>query len=247
MSAVIEARNLSHRFGEQEVLQPINLKIEEGDFVALLGPSGCGKSTFLRLVAGLLPVTAGELNVKHRSPGEIAFVFQDAHLLPWRRVTENISLPHEMLSTNPKLIKERVGESLELVGLTDFAEAYPHQLSGGMKMRVSLARALVTHPKLLLLDEPFAALDEVTRTHLDEELRQIWKKTGITILFVTHSLLEASFLANRLLVFSPRPAQIIWDKQTPLGDVRNRSLKTDATFISLLNELTDVFERGSHS
>ena len=196
-----------------QALRDLNLEISRGgQFVSIVGPSGCGKSTFLRLVAGLDEPTSGELRVEGHDPLGLAFVFQDATLLPWRSVAHNITLPLEL---RREAAAERVAQTLELVGLTDFAAAYPAQLSGGMRMRVSIARALVTRPQILLLDEPFGALDEITRQRLNEELLRLWQEDHWTSLFVTHNVSEAVFLSQRVLVMSARPGRILADIPIP--------------------------------
>lgn len=220
-----------------EVVRQLNLQINSGDFVALLGPSGCGKSTLLRLIAGLEPLSSGRIESQAK---EIGYVFQEPHLLPWRNLSENIALPLELKKLAASEKKKAVESTLELVGLSDFAAAFPNQLSGGMKMRVSLARALVCKPDLLLLDEPFAALDEFTRTHLDEELRRIWMETGVTILFVTHSVSEAAFLANRQIVFSRRPAAVIFDETNTPG-------ASEVALVPIRQRLRQEIERAQHS
>lgn len=197
--------------GGVEAVAPMDLSIRAGEFVAMIGPSGCGKSTLLRMIAGLESPTTGSMIREQRIGNEIAYVFQDAHLLPWRRVLANVSLPLELAGVG-RHERERVArDMLQQVGLSGFERRYPAQLSGGQRMRVSLARAMVTHPRLLLLDEPFAALDEITRQQLDEWLRDLWCKRGMTVLFVTHSIAEATFLADRAIVFTPRPARIVID------------------------------------
>ena len=200
---LVVAEGLAKQFPSGvEALRDLNLEISRGQFVSIVGPSGCGKSTFLRLVAGLDAPTSGELRVDGHDPLGLAFVFQDATLLPWRSVAHNITLPLELRREDAD---ERVAQTLALVGLTDFAAAYPAQLSGGMRMRVSIARALVTRPQILLLDEPFGALDEITRQRLNEELLHLWQEDRWTGLFVTHNVSEAVFLSQRVLVMSARP------------------------------------------
>jgi NitT/TauT family transport system ATP-binding protein len=194
-----------------EALRDVSLHIGEGEFVALLGKSGCGKSTLLRLIAGLdapggggLVWSAGE----KPKPGEIGYVFQDATLLPWASAADNVWLPLRLAGVSRAASASRVQQALARVGLAEFANAKPRQLSGGMRMRVSLARALVTAPRLLLMDEPFAALDEFTRHRLQADLRAVWGETGCTIVFVTHSIQEAAFLAGRIVLMSPQPGRI---------------------------------------
>jgi NitT/TauT family transport system ATP-binding protein len=193
-------------------LQGISMQVEKGEFVSLLGASGCGKSTLLRLVSGLTPATSGRVTVNGMTPVNarelISFIFQDATLLPWRTVERNVGLGLELEHAARALRKEKVAKMLALVGLTHVAQSYPRQLSGGMKMRVSIARALVSRPRILLLDEPFAALDEMSRDRLNEELLRLYLEHHWTVLFVTHSVAEAVFLSTRIVVLAPHPGRI---------------------------------------
>ena len=218
-----------------QALHGLDLEISRGQFVSIVGPSGCGKSTFLRLVAGLDAPTGGELRVEGHDALGLAFVFQDATLLPWRSVAHNITLPLEL---RREAADERVAQTLELVGLTDFAAAYPAQLSGGMRMRVSIARALVTRPQILLLDEPFGALDEITRQRLNEELLRLWQEDRWTGLFVTHNVSEAVFLSQRVLVMSARPGRILADIPIPFPYPRTPHLRGAAEFIRITSEIS---------
>jgi NitT/TauT family transport system ATP-binding protein len=236
--------------GGVSVLEGLNLDVAASSFVALVGPSGCGKSTLLRLVAGLDPPDAGSISftpplehtVHERAP--IAYVFQDAHLLPWRSVLDNAALPLELTGVARSERRATAREVLEQVGLGDATERYPAELSGGMRMRVSLARALVTRPRLLLLDEPFAALDELTRSRLDDQLRALWRGLGMTVLFVTHSLSEATYLAERAVVLSRRPARIILDRTLELPHERGFALRTEASFAHEVRLLHEALEQG---
>ena len=218
-----------------QALRDLNLEIGRSQFVSIVGPSGCGKSTFLRLVAGLDAPTSGELRVEGHDPLGLAFVFQDATLLPWRSVAHNVTLPLELRHEDAD---ERVAQTLELVGLTDFADAYPAQLSGGMRMRVSIARALVTRPQILLLDEPFGALDEITRQRLNEELLRLWQEDHWTSLFVTHNVSEAVFLSQRVLVMSARPGHILADIPIPFPYPRSAYLRSAPEFIRITNGIS---------
>ena len=222
----------------------LSLSVPEGEFLALLGPSGCGKSTLLRMIAGLDRPTDGAVEV---APGGVGFVFQDAHLLPWRRVIDNVALPLELTGVAGSERADRAAEALDRVGLPDTARMYPAQLSGGMRMRVSLARALVGRPKLLLLDEPFAALDEITRQHLDDLLRDLWQRTGMTVLFVTHSIQEAAYLADRVIVFSRRPARIMLDHPLALPTAREAALRTSPEFAGQARVLFEALQRGERA
>jgi NitT/TauT family transport system ATP-binding protein len=193
-------------------LDPIDLVIREGEFVTLIGPSGCGKSTLLRLIAGLVQPSAGDIRLspEARSAG-LAFVFQNPTLMPWANVERNVRLPLDLSGVERGPAQDKVRHALELVQLTDFAHFYPRELSGGMQMRASIARALVTGPRLLLMDEPFGALDEITRNRLDRDLSELCARENLTVLFVTHSIYEAVFLSSRVLVMSARPGRILED------------------------------------
>ncbi len=207
------------------VIDGIDLRIDAGEFVAILGPSGCGKSTLLRMIAHLSEPSAGR--IVSDAQGQTAFVFQDAHLLPWRNVLDNAALPLELRGIPRAERHDKARAELQQVGLLEALDRYPAELSGGMRMRVSLARALVTEPRLLLLDEPFAALDEITRFHLDVQLRELWQRRGMTVIFVTHSISEAAFLANRAVVLSRRGGRIKLDRQIALPAERDNELRGD--------------------
>ncbi|MBY3023664.1 ABC transporter ATP-binding protein [Rhizobium leguminosarum] len=196
-------------------LSGMSLTVESGEFISLLGPSGCGKSTALRIIAGLGDITAGKIdwpssriNSKGLPEGDIGFVFQEPTLMPWKTVFGNVYLPLKLRGISKAEARGRITEALATVSLQDFADAYPRELSGGMKMRVSIARALVTKPKLLLMDEPFAALDEITRQKLNDDVLRLWKATGITVIFVTHSVFESAYLSNRIVVMKARPGRV---------------------------------------
>ncbi|MDI1481202.1 ABC transporter ATP-binding protein [Polyangium sp. y55x31] len=233
--------------GSGVVLDGLDLDVAAGTFVALLGPSGCGKSTLLRLVAGLDQADGGSVRLLSPDGAErprIAYVFQDAHLLPWRNVVDNAALPLELAGVPRDERRAQALAALQQVGLGDAAARYPAELSGGMKMRVSLARALVTRPSILLLDEPFAALDELTRQRLDDQLRALWLDLGMTVLFVTHSNAEAAYLAERCIVFSRRPARILLDTPIDLPRERHASLRSDPRFARALGPLQDALLAG---
>ncbi len=211
--------HVGRRFpGGTEALRAVDLRLDEADFVALLGPSGCGKSTLLRLIAGLDHPDEGRLDWEGGAPvaGDIGYVFQDATLLPWATVEDNVFLPLRLRGQSRQTAMPAVQAVLQRVGLSGFERARPRQLSGGMRMRVSIARALVTRPRLLLMDEPFAALDEFTRHALQADLLGVWQSAGCTVVFVTHSIYEAAFLAHRIVLMTPRPGRIDREITSPL-------------------------------
>ena len=209
---VYSQSTLKDHFGRlDEALAPLDLDIHAGEIVTLIGPSGCGKSTLLRLLAGLIEASAGVLRrfpAKQAHASRLAFVFQSATLMPWASVEKNVRLPLELARLPMDEANARVENALGLVGLAQYRRLYPRELSGGMQMRVSIARALVTEPRLLLMDEPFGALDEITRNRLDRDLLEVQGRQGLTLVFVTHSLAEAVFLSDRVLVMTPRPGRI---------------------------------------
>lgn len=217
-----------------EALGPLELKVNRGEFVALVGPSGCGKSTALRLVAGLTAPTAGRVRIsrndqKARS-APVGFVFQEPTLMPWTSVRENVRLPLRLSRAPAAEAHARIDEALQRVGLADFAESYPHELSGGMKMRVSLARALVTDPDILLLDEPFAALDEITRFRLNNDLLALWRSLRKTVIFVTHSVFESVYLSQRVVVMTSRPGRIAAEIRIATVEPRAEEFRTSAAY-----------------
>jgi len=212
-------------------LDPVSLAIREREFVTVVGPSGCGKSTLLRLIAGLIQPSAGRVQVSSpaRAAG-IGFVFQSPTLMPWATVERNVRLPLDLQDKRGSEADTQVRRALELVGLREFAHAYPRELSGGMQMRTSIARALVTGPKLLLMDEPFGALDEITRNRLDRDLSDLSAREGLTVLFVTHSIYEATFLSSRVLVMSARPGRIFSDVTMDQPVPRNDAFRSTEAF-----------------
>ena len=231
----VEAKNLSLIFQTADspvtALSAVDLSVARGEFVSFIGPSGCGKTTLLRVIADLERATSGTITVNGVSPEQArlqrayGYVFQAAALYPWRNVLRNVMLPLEIMGLPAPERRARAAKQLELVGLTGFERKYPWQLSGGMQQRVSIARAMALEPALLLMDEPFGALDEITRDHLNEQLLRLWERTGKTVIFVTHSISEAVFLSQRIVVMSPRPGRIleIIDNDLPAGrelDVR---------------------------
>lgn len=220
-------------------LVKVDLVIGAGEMVAVVGPSGCGKSTLLKIIAGLLTPTDGVVDFGGRRP-ETGYVFQDAHLLPWRTSIRNVELFLEVDGVNKRERRDRARAAIELVGLTDFEDSYPAELSGGMKMRVSLARTLATDPQLMLFDEPFAALDEITRNRLNNDLIRLQRDRGVTGVFVTHSIGEAAFLADRVAVMSPAPGRIVGIVEVPFGDDRRAELRTSAEFATVAREVSEI-------
>jgi NitT/TauT family transport system ATP-binding protein len=232
-------------------LKNVSVDIAEGEFMGLLGPSGCGKSTFLRVVADLIAPTSGSVQVLGVTPDtarlrrDIGFVFQDAALLPWRSALQNVELPLEVArgrTKSTKTARATPRELLELVGLKGSEAAYPHELSGGMRQRVSIARALVTDPRILLMDEPFGALDEITRDRLNEELLRVWRELGMTVLFVTHSIYEAAFLAQRVLMLAANPGRVQEIVPVDLPSDRTLSIRETPEFVQLTAKLRRVLE-----
>ena len=222
-------------------LEPIDLAVRQGEFVTIVGPSGCGKSTLLRLIAGLSPSTAGSIVLSEGfSPPRLAYVFQSPTLMPWASVQANVRLPLDLARVPRADADEKTRHALELVGLQEFARSFPRELSGGMQMRVSIARALATEPRLLLMDEPFGALDEITRNRLDREFSELSARENLTVLFVTHSIYEAVFLSSRVLVMSPRPgrvhAEVNIDAPRPRADDFRGTVKF-ATHSAQLSEM----------
>jgi len=213
MTAALELTAVEHQFaGGVLALRDLTLHVAAGQFAALLGPSGSGKSTVLRLLAGLTRPSKGEARVAGaRAAPTISLVFQEPTLMPWASVRANVNLPLRIAGVAADVAEQRVAPLLAAMGLTEFADALPHELSGGMKMRCSIARALVTDPNVLLMDEPFAALDEITRQRLNDDLLALWQRNGFTVLFVTHSVYEAVYLAPRVLVLSARPGHVVAD------------------------------------
>ena len=228
-----------------QALEDVSLDIEKRTITTLLGPSGCGKSTLLRLLSGLDTPTTGSIDWRNGppQPGEIGYVFQNATLMPWASVWENIYLPFRIKGVSRNTASEAIGSAIQLVALNGFEQHRPHQLSGGMQMRVSIARALATSPSLLLMDEPFGALDEITRFRLNDELLQIQSAIGCTIVFVTHSLYEAAYLSDQIAVMSPRPGKIIETRNVSLSS-RESSIRSTAEFAELCGTLSALLSEG---
>ncbi len=253
-SAAISLRDVSVTFaggagGNVEALQGIGLDIQPGEFISLIGPSGCGKSTLLRVVADLLQPTAGAVSLTGKTPQEArqdrdyGMVFQAATLLDWRKVLANIELPLEIMGLDNVERQAKANAMLELVQLSGFSDHYPWQLSGGMQQRVAIARALVFEPSILLMDEPFGALDEMTREHMQMEVLNIWRSTGTTVLFVTHSIPEAVFLSTRVVVMSARPGRITDVIDIDLEHPRRFETREDNRFFQLLTEVREALRR----
>ena len=226
-------------------LGPLDLDVAKGEFVSLLGPSGCGKSTALRLIAGLGAPSAGTVNVSHRANRKdgrhpIGFVFQEPTLMPWASVRENVRLPLKLSHAPATDADSRIEEALAQVGLAEFADAYPRELSGGMKMRVSLARALVTDPDILLLDEPFAALDEITRFRLNNDLLDLWRKLHKTVIFVTHSVFESVYLSQRVTVMTARPGRLASEFRIATVEPRGEAFRTSAEYAGYCREVSSA-------
>lgn len=239
--------------GDVTALQDIALELAPREFVSLIGPSGCGKSTLLRVIADLIPPTHGTVTVNGKSAGQArkdgdyGIVFQDSVLFDWRTVAKNIALPLELLGWDRHRRRERVAEMLDLVELTGFGDHHPWQLSGGMQQRVAIARALAFEPPLLLMDEPFGALDEMTRERLNLELLSVWEKIGGTVVFVTHSISEAVFLSSRVVVMSPRPGRVAGAVDVDLPYPRTVETREAPRFFELVTEVRELLrQRGEH-
>lgn len=253
---VIAARGVSKTYrtsGAEPViaLQNVTLDVQAGEFISLIGPSGCGKSTLLRLIADLITPSQGELKINGKDPHqarldrEYGMVFQAATLYDWRSVTKNVQLPLEIMGYSREQRVQRAQQMLELVELGKFAQHYPWQLSGGMQQRVAIARALSFEPKLLLMDEPFGALDEFTRERMNMELLRIWQQTGITVIFVTHSIAEAVFLSSKIVVMSPRPGRITQIIDNPVPYPRDFDTRETDIFFQKVTEVRELL-RDAH-
>ncbi|MCH7943488.1 MAG: ABC transporter ATP-binding protein [Proteobacteria bacterium] len=251
---VVEIRDLDLIFQTADApvhaLSGIELTIKAGDFVSLIGPSGCGKTTLMRVIADLETPTSGAITVNGVSPEEArrrrayGYVFQAPALYPWRNVLRNVTLPLEIMGMAPQERRRRALDHLELVDLAGFENKFPWQLSGGMQQRVSIARALSFEPDLLLMDEPFGALDEITRDHLNEQLLQLWKKTKKTVVFVTHSIPEAAFLSSRIVVMSPRPGRIIDIIECNLPADRSLDIRETPEFLAIAHRVREGLHAG---
>lgn len=252
--AVVSANDLSLTFetndGPVHALKDVSLDIAEGDFVSFIGPSGCGKTTFLRVVADLEHPTAGTVSVNGMTPEEArqrrayGYVFQAASLLPWRTIENNVAVPLEVMGLSRTEQRERIGRVLELVDLAGFGKKYPWQLSGGMQQRASIARALAFDADLLLMDEPFGALDEIVRDSLNEQLLELWARTKKTVLFVTHSIPEAVYLSTRIVVMSPRPGRVHDVIESTLPAERPLDIRESPEFLKIAHRVRDGLRAG---
>jgi len=251
---VLELRNLTKKIprpGREpfEIFNNINLSVREGEFVSIVGPSGCGKTTMLRVINGLMPHSGGEILLDGKAADEVCdqllmgFVFQGASLLPWRTSLKNVLLGLEGRGGNGQQAEQTAKKFLDLVGLNGFENHYPHELSGGMQQRVNLARALAVNPRILLMDEPFAALDAQTRSFMQLELLRIWAETKKTVIFVTHMIAEAVLLSDRVIVFSHRPGTIRSEFNIPLPRPRDMDIKSNAQFLDLENQIWKQIEQ----
>jgi NitT/TauT family transport system ATP-binding protein len=253
-TSVISAKNLNLTFetndGPVHALKDVSLDIKKGEFVSFIGPSGCGKTTFLRCIAGLEAPTSGDISVNGMTPDEArkarayGYVFQAAGLYPWRTIGGNISLPLEIMGFSKAEQRERVNRVMDLVDLGGFEKRFPWQLSGGMQQRASIARALAFDADILLMDEPFGALDEIVRDHLNEQLLKLWARTKKTIAFVTHSIPEAVYLSTKIVVMSPRPGRITDVIDSPLPKDRPLDIRDSAEFIEISHRVRDGLRAG---
>lgn len=248
-------RNVSKVFSNGTLaLKDMSLEVRAGEFLSLLGPSGCGKSTALRIIAGLGAPSSGtidwpssKINAKGLPEGDVGFVFQEPTLMPWQTVFGNVYLPLKLLGTPKSAARQRIMDALADVGLADFANAYPRELSGGMKMRVSIARAMVTRPKLLLMDEPFAALDEITRQKLNDDVLRLWAQFNVTVIFVTHSVFESAYLSNRIVVMRARPGQVFTDLAIAQPDGRDEDYRTSESYRATCHTVSEALQGAIHA
>ena len=249
---LVSIRNVSKQFANGTVaIRGVDLDLVDGEFVSLLGPSGCGKSTLLRIIAGLGQPSAGTVDwptSSHAATGEavpdLGFVFQDPTLMPWANALKNVRLPLTLAGTPQAQAEARAAEMLALVGLKGFEKSYPRELSGGMKMRVSIARALVTHPKILLMDEPFAALDEITRHRLNDDLLGLWWQNRFTAVFVTHSVFESVYLSQRIVVMAARPGRVMADLKNEAPYPREALFRTSAEYAHLCRVASETLKQA---
>jgi NitT/TauT family transport system ATP-binding protein len=241
---IVSLRNVGKTFESGMVaLDGLSLDVNSGEFVSLLGPSGCGKSTALRIVAGLSAPSAGTVEWP-AGDSKIGFVFQEPTLMPWADVTANVRLPLKLAHAGGALSQIAVRQAIARVGLTEFTHSYPRELSGGMKMRTSIARALVTEPQLLLMDEPFAALDEITRFKLNNDLLRLWQDLRRTVIFVTHSVFESVYLSQRIVVMTPRPGRVFADIAIPASYPRDESFRTSAEYVDYCRQVAEALSKA---
>jgi NitT/TauT family transport system ATP-binding protein len=239
---VLALRNIAKIFPNGvQALADLNFELTGGEFASLLGPSGCGKSTVLRIISGLTEPTSGKMEWldSARGPQQLGYVFQEPTLMPWASIARNVALPLKLQGW-PENAEKRVSEALARVGLTEFEGVYPRELSGGMKMRVSIARGLVTKPRLLLMDEPFAALDEITRFRLNDDLLKLWQQERFTVVFVTHSVFESVFLSNRIVVMAARPGRVFREIAVDAPHPRDDAFRTSPEYAELCRETSGV-------
>lgn len=251
MTSLLRLNGVGKQFAAgPPAVDAVDLEIEQGQFVSLLGPSGCGKTTLLRMMAGLAEPTSGTIQWDGHKPGvrpgpsrpDLGFVFQDATLMPWASALANVMLPLKLKGMERGQAETRAMAALERVSLADFARAYPRELSGGMKMRVSIARALVTEPRILLMDEPFAALDEITRHRLNDDLLKLWQSARFTAVFVTHSVFESAYLSQRIVVMAARPGRIVADLATGSAAPRPPDFRTSSEYGALCRSVSARLE-----
>jgi len=247
---LIRLDRVRKEFGRQILaVEDMTLTINRGDFISFLGPSGCGKSTALRMIAGLLPVTAGTITIapiEGKVEQDLGFVFQEPTLMPWASVFDNVWLPLSLAGLSRNAARERVRTALHEVGLTKFETAYPRELSGGMKMRVSIARAMVTRPRILLMDEPFAALDEMTRSKLNNDVIRLASEHALTVIFVTHSVYEAVYLSNRIIVMAARPGRVVADLTVAEPWPRGEDFRMSDVFSAEARRISHILKGTLH-
>ena len=249
---VVEMRDVSKVFSNGTLaLKGMSLDVRAGEFISLLGPSGCGKSTALRIIAGLGAPSSGtvdwpssRINSRGLPEGDVGFVFQDPTLMPWATVLDNVHLPLKLRGVARSDATPAIMDNLASVGLAEFANSYPRELSGGMRMRVSIARAMVTRPKLLLMDEPFAALDEITRQKLNDDVLRLWRQHGVTVIFVTHSVYESAYLSSRIVVMRARPGQVFTDMAVQQPTERNQAYRVSEGYRQTCQDVSDALQRA---
>jgi NitT/TauT family transport system ATP-binding protein len=249
-TSLVTLRGVSKTFPNGTLaLKGFDFDVRAGEFVSLLGPSGCGKSTALRIIAGLSEPSAGEVawpspQARSESKSRIGFVFQEPTLMPWTSVFNNVLLPLKLKSAETEKARASVAAALDRVGLKDFGQAYPRELSGGMRMRVSIARALVTEPQLLLMDEPFAALDEITRFKINDDLLQVWQALRTTVVFVTHSVFESVYLSNRIVVMAARPGRVLTELKIDAPYPRDDNFRTSADYAAFCRRTSEALAQA---